>query len=411
MELASGVQQGDGFQPLSKARRGFAFGVVLTSAFGACLVFSLLPPILPALARHFGGGRTGELSAQFAMTMPSLGWLIGGAISGWVLARTGVRWMIIVSMGALGLLGAIGGLAPDVGSFLATRLVLGFAGAFMVTACVTLLTNVYEEEARPKMIGYMKAMAGAGGIPIGVAAGALAKMLEWRAPFSLYAVFGVLAVVFAWAAVPADRPVAAVAAKTAAEKGKIWRLWPLLLLIFFLHIILMMGVTQMPFLLAEHGVTSPTTLSLAIAAGALLMSVGSVASGHLQVRFGAAPVLALAVSTAAAGCVVVGLASSIVVVVAGNTLAVLGCGIYFPQYLTLPLSRVSPGDRGAAIGLVQAAMYLGAFFNPIILAPARGLLGLSGTYTAVGLVAASAVAIGVGRTLLHNGARAKAARA
>jgi MFS family permease len=412
MDQASSLQQVDGLHRLSDIRRRFAFSVVLAASVGASLVFSVLPPILPALARHFGGGKAGELSAQFAMTMPSLGWLIGGAISGWVLARAGVRWMIIVSMGALGLLGAIGGMASDITTFLATRLGLGFAGAFMFTACITLLTHLYEDDARPKMIGYTKAMSSGAAIPIGLAAGAMAKMLDWRAPFALYAVFGVLAVLLALAAVPADRRASSVAAaKTSAEKGQIWRLWPILVMIFFLHIITMMGVTQMPFVLAEHGLTSPTTLSIVLSVAALLMSVGAIASGHLQVRFGVAPVLALAVSTAAAGCIVVGLASTGAVAAAGNALAVLGCGLYFPQYLTLPLSRVGPSGRGMAIGLVQAAMYLGAFLNPIILAPLRGLFGLSGTYVTVGIIAASAVAVGVGRTLLRNGPRGRAARA
>lgn len=411
MDQSSSLGDVGALRPLSDIRRRMALAVILAAAFGASLVFSVLPPILPALDHHFGGGKAGELSAQFAMTLPSLGWLFGGAISGWVLARTGVRRMIIVSLGALGLIGALGGLAPDVTTFLATRLAIGFAGAFMYTACITLLIDIYDDAARPKLIGYMKAMASGAAIPISLSAGVLARAWDWRAPFALYAVFGVLVAGFAIAAVPANRPASAAVAQSPAEKGEIWRLWPVLAMIFFLHVISMMGVTQLPFMLADHGMTSPATLSLVMSAAALFMSVGAIVSGHLQVRFGVGPVLAVAVLTAAAGCVVVGLATRAETIAAANCLLILGCGLYFPQYITLPLSRVGPSSRGVVIGLVQAAMYLGAFFNPILLAPLRYQFGLGGTYVAVGILAATAVAIGVGRTLLRNGARAKVARA
>src|SRR5258708_7795349 len=82
---------GEVLLPLSPAHRRLAFAAVLAAAVGACLVYTVLPPVLPALALQFGGGRQGELGAQMAMTSPSLGWLIGGGFSGWGVKRFGTR--------------------------------------------------------------------------------------------------------------------------------------------------------------------------------------------------------------------------------------------------------------------------------------------------------------------------------
>src|SRR4051812_17375581 len=134
--------QGGVVLPLSDLRRRLAFAVILAAAFGTCLVFTVIPPILPELAKQFGGGRSGELSAQMALTMPSLGWLIGGAVSGWLVSRLGLRVVIVASMLGLGLFGGLGGVISDLFAFGASRFALGFACAFLITGSATLLANI-----------------------------------------------------------------------------------------------------------------------------------------------------------------------------------------------------------------------------------------------------------------------------
>ena len=180
--------QGGVVLPLSDVRRRLAFALILVIAFGSSLVFSVPPPVLQAIAKQFGGGHAGEFNAQFGSTAPSLGWLIGGVLSGWVLARLGRRPVIIAAIIGLGLFGSIGAVLPSPAAFIASRLALGFSVAFGITACVTLLADIYDDRARPKMIGYMKAMASGAALPIGLSSGALAQLIDWRAPFAEYAI-------------------------------------------------------------------------------------------------------------------------------------------------------------------------------------------------------------------------------
>lgn len=45
--------------------------VAIFTGNGACaLIYDALPPILPALSRHFGGGEHGDFIAQLASTCP-----------------------------------------------------------------------------------------------------------------------------------------------------------------------------------------------------------------------------------------------------------------------------------------------------------------------------------------------------
>jgi MFS family permease len=382
-------------QPLSDFRRRLAFSLVLAITFGAALIFTVIPPLLPALAEHFGGGEAGELSAQLGLMMPSLGWLFGGALAGLVLPRVGMRNMIVGGVVLVGISGAAGALMATPVAFAVTRFVAGLAGSFMVTAVVVLLANIYDDNDRPKMIGYQKAFSGLSAIPVGLATGAIAMALGWRAPFVLYAAFGVLGAILAFVATPKSEARAHSAAQS--EPGVLGKLWPLLALIFFIHILPMMGVAQLPFLLRGHGITSPGSLSLVLSLSGILLSVGSLCSGYLQAKFGPWRVLSVGLLMAAGGYIGVGLAPSAAMAIAANAVAIIGCGLYFPQYITLPLSRVTPAGRGKAIGLSQTAMYLGSTINPVLLAPLRNQLDYDGTYvvvgTIVGIATLSAIAI------------------
>jgi MFS family permease len=397
-------------EPLSDFRRRLAFSLVLASTAGAALIFALLPPILPALAAHFGGGRTGELSAQLGLTMPSLGWLFGGGLSGWVIGRLGMRGTMIAAIAAMGLAGIAPAFLSDVVSFAVSRFALGFGGAFMITAAITLLAGIYDDATRPKMIGYQKAMGGLASIPIGLAVGGLADRFDWRAPFLLYALFAVVVAVLAFVAVPAaSRGPVAKSADVPLDRAAFNRLFPILALIFFLQVLPIMGVAQLPFVLTEHGFKSATTMSLVLCLAAGLNSIGAVLSGYLQTRFGPWRVLCTGVALAGGGYMAIGIAPNGYAAAAANGVAILGCGLYFTQYLTLPLARVPVGARAKAIGLVQVATYLSAFLTPFLLSPVRGVLGHSGSYLAVGATATLALVGGISFVAARQAGRMRAA--
>lgn len=381
---------------LSVGRRRLALAVALTAAVGGTLIFAVMPPLLPAMATDFGGGSQGELSAQMALTMPSFGWLLCSGLSGFMLARLGIRMSIIVSLAAVGLFGTLAAWMTGIFGLAATRFATGFAAALMTTACMSLLAAIYDDEQRPRMIGYFSAVTSGGTLPVVFLSGIIAGATPWgwRASLMLYALFGLVATLLAIIGAP----------NSGARKGAVpikaddsldgRSLAPLLLLLFFLQIPMIMPVAQFPFVLAERGVRDPQLLSYILGGAALLMSAASIMSGYLQSRFGGWPILLAGLFLVAIGYGTVGLAQSWALAAVGNVIALVGGGLYLPQYFTLPIEHVSPGARAKAIGLSQSALYLSASCNPLVLAPLRALFGLSGMYVAVSMVALAGAVIG-----------------
>jgi MFS family permease len=385
---------------LGDLRRRLLLVVLLSGGGAVSMAFTVLIPILPRLAVHFGGGALSVLAAQLCMTMPCLGIIGGGLASGWLVSRMGVRWMLLASLAGFGLFGSVGGLLSDIWGFSLSRFAVGISVALLTTASMTSLTKIYDGSARSRIIGYCHAMMGLSGVVVLMASGTVAQTLGWRASFMLFAVLALPAALIALFTAPRDRianaePLAMVSAQE--ERKSLWRLWPILLLVFLLHMIYSTDTTQAPFVLAGIGVASPSAIGLVLGIATILAGLGSIISGHLQSRFGERPVLLGGVLAAGLGCVAVGLSSSVVTFALGKGLMSLGCGIFLPLYMILPLSRVLPAARGATIGLVQVAINLSLFVTPLGLAPLRPAFGSRGCYLIVGelalLAAATAIVI------------------
>jgi MFS family permease len=384
---------------LGDLRRRLVFVVVLTSGVVASLIYMTLSPILPQMAAHFGGA-DGELAAQLGMTMPSLGIMVAGALSGWMVARVGLRPLLLAAFAGVGVFGSAGGLFGDIWAFSVTRLLLGFSGGFLTTACIALMAELYDETGRSKMIGYWKATVGLSVMPVVLGSGALAEAFGWRMAFAMFAGLAAPVVLLGLLVVPGFRATAVAETGQGGEHGGVRRIWPIFVMIFVLHIMMMMGGTQLPLVFSQLGLTSTKTLALLISVTAPLSGVASLCSGHLQARFGERTVLCGGVALTGLGAVVIGLAPSIGLATAGNALFTLGCGAFLPLYMTMPINRVSAASRSAAIGLVQFSMYLGAFVNPLVLAPLRKGLGPDGMYLLIGSLAIAGAAAGGLRLVL-----------
>jgi MFS family permease len=384
-------------------KRRLLFVVILCGGLAASMVYVALAPILPQLAVHFGGGEAGKLTAQLGMSMPGVGIMIGGLLSGWLVARMGLRWLMLASIVGFGLLGVAGGLFGNLWVFSATRFLLGFAGAGWTTACVATIAEIYDERGRLTMIGYWKASMALSAGPIVFAAGSAAKAFGWPAAFGLYAALALPALLLGLVVVPRIQQanIAAPTAEAGAREPGLWRLWPIFVMIFFLHVMMMMGNNQIPFVLAKW-LHSPDKIALAMLFISPASGVAALVSGFMQVRFGERRMLMLAIAAVGVGCVLIGLSQGVALAVVGAALMGVGTGTYLPIYMTLPLSRVSAAGRSAAIGMVQFAMYFGAFMNPFLLAPLDHAVGPTGTYLVIGVLALIAVGIAVIRIVLQG---------
>ncbi|HEY3696914.1 MAG TPA: MFS transporter [Phenylobacterium sp.] len=376
--------------------RRLTLAVILSSAVGTSLPYSTLQPILPMVAARFGGGADGERLAQFAVTAPAVGMLIGGLIAGWVLAAVGMRRLILFAILAQGVLGVAGGFLDNPWAFLASRLAVGTAAVLFGTACVTLLAELYEGDARAKAVGVLQGMAPFTAIPCIIAAGLLAERFGWRAPFSFFVIFALPVFLVALFAIPPSTVAAPEAAQSTQRGGGLWRLWPYFLLVFGFSQLSTMGIAQFPFLLKEDGVAGSGPQSLIIAGSSLTMGLGALLSGPLQARIGERRTLLSGVIVAGVGILIAGLSHEAAIGAAGGILSYAGCGLLLTLNFTLVLNRAAAEVRGMAVGFILVAIFVSQFLNPLLIAPLRTAIGLHGAYVVVGLLAIAGPVLAMG---------------
>lgn len=371
-------------------RRVLLMAVLVSSAPCMALLFTALGPVLPGLAGHFNQGRDGALVAQLVMTMPSIGIIIGGPVTGWLVERWGRRQTLFGALTLYSIAGCAGFLLPDANLLLASRLVLGLCAAGIATSTLALIGDYFDNESRGRILGYQNAGGAAFGLLSLLLAGAIGESQGWRAPFGMYG-FGLLVLLAAACALPKGKSSVAPAAAVQAEAGgSILSLWPVYLLIVVVYLAVFMNAVQLTFLLAFDGVTSPQVMSWVMASGSLATIAGSSSFGWLHARLGGRRTFLGCLVLLAAGYGIIGATHTIAWTMAGGVLAGAGGGCIGPYLANLLLERAAPAVRGRAAGFMYSAVFLGDFVNPLVITPLRTGWGIHQAFLAV----AAALALG-----------------
>jgi MFS family permease len=376
-------------------RRIASLLVAIAGSCGQSLIFSALPPALPLIAAHFGGGQKGAFFAQMLMTMPSLGLLLGGLVSGLVVDRGGLRRVMIMSMFFYGALGACGLFVTDAYLLLGTRFMFGLAASCLTVSCTAFVIIQFQGTARHRAFSWQGAATGATGIVAVFLSGALVGGGDWRSPFILYPLMVALPLIAAVFVVPSvaratDLP------RMAMEEVPTRSLWPVYLTIMPLTTIIITGSVQLPFLLVEKGIVDPMAQTVAIGGGHGASIVGALLFPLLLKRGGEGGTLCACLALIGAGLLGSAGAAGLFGVVAMNVAFSLGIGIVMPFFPYLIASRASELTRNRALGWFSSAAFVGAFFNPPLMAFLGKFLSLQEIYVALGIAMALAALVPLG---------------
>jgi len=357
---------------------------MLSDAPIMALVFTVLPPVLPAIAQHFGGGADGRFVAQMIMTMPSIGLMLGGLVSGWLVDRVGARTVLFVSLLAFALFGSAGLYLDDVTLLLITRFLVGVASTSITTSAAWLLAASYEADARIRLLGYRNALGSVFGLLSLLLAGPAAEWGGWRLPFSFYlaslAVFAMAVV-----AIPGTQRATATPESTGpVPQGSLLPLWPIYALTVPLSIILIASATQLSFLLEEIGLTRPSVQSWIIGAGSATSLIGAACYGFVRIRLGVRGTFVLLMLLMGVGNYVIGQYYTATPAAVGCGIAGFGSGIATPYLCNLVFDQASEAVRGRALGMLYSAMFFGDFLNPVVFHALHPLYGIHGAFSILG---------------------------
>jgi MFS family permease len=361
--------------PLSRLQTWLAIIVMLSGTTFVALVVTAVSPIMQELADYFGKGGHGKEVAYGIAVVPSVGIMIGGPITGWVIERTGSRNFLLTILVIFGLAGSAGLYLNDLSLLIATRFILGVSSAGIVTCTLIMIGEYFEPVMRTRILGYQGAVGATAALLIILASGQLAKFVGWRAPFIMYLI-AFLMFIAAAIAIP-KRPLAEFRkVKEIAPPGTMIALLPLIAVITALFIGSFMPTIQVSFLLADNGVNDPATKSLVLGASALMVGIGSAVYGPTRLRLGDRWTMRLCAGLIGIGIVVMGFGHDAMGVALGCAISGIGTGLLNPQTNNMLITRAGPGARGRAVGMGYFARYGGDFLNPVLVGPLTRTYGI-----------------------------------
>jgi MFS family permease len=376
-------------QSIARGDPRLLFAALTVGHMSQGLTFTPFSSSLPQMAHDLGPH--GAWVAQMTMALGSLGLLVGALGSGWILERTGTRRTLLGSIAVYAIAGSGGMVLRDPFMLLATRFVVGFASACMVTTCMWGIAAEYVGHKRARALGIANSMAPGMALVGMVMGGFLARLGGWPLTFALYPAFGLIAFIVAFRSLKQVRPKQI---QTSEERAAFFiRLLPTFLLGALLFCVIFMGLTQFTFLLQEVGVRDPATRSLLISVATVITTLTSFAYGWVHQRLGVRGTLSLGLGCAAVSLAIMGFGSSATSAVLGNTLFGVFTGLTAPYLYHTVAERTDAFTRSRAVGTLNAFNFLGGFLNPVLLAPLGKAIGVHGSFQVVaGVMAVATIA-------------------
>jgi MFS family permease len=351
-------------------------------------------PALPGLTAAFRDTPQINTLAGLVITLPSLGIVLTAAVAGWLCDRFGRQRVMLASLVLYGLAGLSALAAQTLWQVLIGRMLLGIAIGGTMTSSISMIGDMYQGAARIRFMSTQAAVMSASSMVFLVVGGLLGE-LGWRYPFLVYAA-GFMMIPVALALLSETRP----AVPLAATHDRI-DLKPLLMIgataILCMALYYLMP-TRLPFHLQSLGVTSPTVAGLAIATGALTMSIMALSYSRTGARLPPYVVYAVIFALTAVGYGLIAMAESLPLVFLGAAIAGAGNGWLFPINNILIMERTPPHQRGRGTGFHTTCIFSGQFLSPVLSGPLVDRISVGGTF---GVFAAAAGVLALGFVATH----------
>ena len=374
--------------------RGPALTLLLVSSLtvmsGATIAASL-----PALQAHFSDTPGAALLSRLVLTVPAAAIVVSAPLAGLLADRIGRRSLLVVSILLFSVAGASGLVLESLPALLVGRAALGLAVGAIMTVAGALAGDYFAGPQRQVFMGRQGAFTGIGGLVFITGGGFLAG-LHWRAPFAIYGLALLLIpLVIAHLRNPpasdgAEPSCAAPVVPTAVRRDLVMLLYAAAV---FNSVAFYLIPTQLPFLLEARGNTSPFLTGLAIGVATIVSVAASLNFRRASARMSPPSLLAIGFGLMGLSYALVASYSSFTAVLAAMAIAGAGLGLMIPNLTSTALELAPAASRGAVMGGLTAAIFLGQFLSPFVSQPWAGAYGLPSAFgaMAVALVAVAAL--------------------
>ncbi len=369
--------------------------LLISIAWLAPLGSVLFAPVLPQIVAHFNTVPNAELLAPMALATPALFVALLSPVAGILADKVGRKRLLLIAICAYALAGTAPMWLDNLYLIISSRVLVGISEAAVMTASTALICDYFDGQRRANWLAMQFGTAAIVATVCFASAGLLGNF-GWRAPFAVYGatllfVPMILLIIF--------EPDVRTRAATQAPSS-IPLFGPRLLLTSALTVLcgIFFYVTpvHISFVLAERGISEPSTLGLVSACGSIGVVAGALLFRSLpRMSIGILLTLAFALETVgfAIICGEPTLSGTVVGMFINNT----GCGLSLPLVLAWSLASLPPAQRGRGSGIWTSAFFIGQFACPIVVGAARAELGSMSTslafFAAVACVTAIATAL------------------
>jgi len=364
------------------------------------------------------------IATAFALPADAMRWLImcyvlvysvvsfaGGALAD----RIGHAIVFSTGIAVTGAAFVLAASAPGFGWLLSARVLQGVGGGMIYGTAPGIITLAAAPSARGRALGFLNAAIGVAFAIGPIAAGALIESFGWRAVFAARVPVALIALLWAWCALPRVAPAAAHRGVNVADLARPSVLHPCALAFLANAGIFAVWLLAPFYLVQERGYD-------AIVGGIFFMltplgtGVAAPLAGRLVDRLGTRLPSVIGLGLEAAGLLLLSTATRTTpaAVVAGGLFAAgVGVGVFQVPNMASVMTRFPAGQQGAAGGLSFMARTLGVVSGVAALSQVFASLrarGFETAFTAAFVVAGVAVAIAAALACLRVGEETDSAR-
>jgi predicted MFS family arabinose efflux permease len=343
---------------------------------------------LPPIAVAFSQNAHAVLLSQIIGGIVALAFAASSPPVGWAIDRFGYRTVLLVSMIAFSVIGALGGIMDNLYAILATRVLLGVTVAGALVAALAGIGTLNAHD-RLRMYGFLNFVGGLAAIGIYPLVG-WATSFGWRWPFAIH-LLG-LFIVPLILALP-NRPHEEARKISSTRPPVRFAGLPISLLVVaaFAGMAGIIGSLFSPFLLVAIGITDPKKQSLPLMAMGVAALFASGSFGWVRSRLGKNGTFAAAIGSLGFGLIVAASTNSLAGITIGLAIAALGMTAYTPN---MSATAVTAGhlNPGRALGLANGVLYGAQGLFPFV---ANGISRMAGPKGVFAYFGYAGVTIGI----------------
>ncbi len=360
--------------------------IVVASSFLPIFAIVTMFPAVPYLIDHFESDPNARELVPMLVSAPGLAVALTAAIAGVLVDKYGRVKLLTWATFAYGVLGCLPFFLDDLYLILASRFLLGFSEAIIITAVNTLIGDYWKDEGRRDWL-FLQGVAGPFFAAFVIRLAGPATEIQWNGVFLIYAVAFIIFVFMKlylrepkkvinvqWSSLELAET-ASVKPKSMAALSFPWGNMALVGCITFIasalyYVFIISGGLAF----REVGVNEASRISELSAIPSLFVIVGALIFRLLGKQSNLIQ-LGSFFFVLGSGLLIIGSASSVPMLVAGLVIQQTGAGMTVPSLIAWAQSKLPFEHRGRGMGIWVTCFFLGQFVSPLLISSLEHVTG------------------------------------